>query len=1244
MSVDAPSSSKQEEPLKTLDPPAQPKDDQIDKSLPERLSPIQEVEAGSSGSFVKKLDFESREEFPESYPDDKEVPTNLKEPKLPGRDAILYSPSSKSRRGRGGRGRHLEGNDTMDRHLKRKAASDNETEASDRKKVRKSDSSSDSESINSTESQPDQSKESTRKLSAHTLRELSRLQVDMVADQVFPTVRGRRRSKQKGDDPDDHTLRSRPSKSSEREVVENEQSQELLKKRRRRSAKPELDSVKKDTSPSKKLNSSTESDDKSVESAQNDEVPGPVEKPVEPEALKTLEKPGEISDHDEVVESSQEPTVLRSPQRRLQSRLDSPSTSRSLIKPTSPIKQKPDTEETFLEEKLPEKLPESKKPEDPMKSPGLQFATAVLASSSPQSSQRKFVKVRSHGMSPHGRGAHMLGLISGASLNRDKPDDDKRESEVQRSRPPILKQTERVSSPSGSRQAKIFNNMKVADFSPAQSPFCNLKNDGEKVSPKMDKPNEPTAIDHDYAEQKDIDISASERELPMLEWSSANPPSLTASPSFSILKRRKSFPMTEPEPETVKRKRVSFADPPVSKEMGYVVQSPSKLNRSGIIRLAVRKDTPLRLKPRPKLLVPAPDTSVIEELESLTEVDLQRQKDNELLAQIADDLEEDDDVNFDSDTDDPEDKVFEASPSNKQDTSQNTSLTEKLNITDDPKTEKAILNITDDSILGKILTEERTSKDLELEETLDIQNLSRFNSSANSDELFLGKVPRTSTQLAAIAAAAEADTLPITDSMFLSQTMSQCSQGTQNSISLPVPDQLDSVTPICHTLIGCEESLNCIIDDLTNPLWVSHLANWFKERGLKTIGDLAKMSEKQIADIPTKGNPKALYVKEVLEKFAKVYVSRLDETLGSSSGKASPKSREHIEIIEETIEVAHPEGDDEDTLSATSEDNTTASISLNSLDNSKNQMEIDQVQTQESNDYGSMIINSMSPPAKTSTGINISNTGDTLSADVSLDSELQSELSMEELLEQMGPRGMEDIGERQSVLVKGKGKKYVESNGKKYLESTGKTGKKGSADDMLKTACSEIGLDGVLSKLPEIYSKGDFISKMLGSYKKKITVDDVKELDAGIMKQAVRESFSGRELCDLTSLVFEDEEQKGIPGTWESLERLLKRIPSESIASFVGNSEIVPCSLVLEVGLKNNKAEVVADAVSRHPKIVERVIEIRGKQSDEISKSCASGDLSCERLRDIFATVADQMSSDELLEGYCKAMKKKIKE
>lgn len=109
---------------------------------------------------------------------------------------------------------------------------------------------------------------------------------------------------------------------------------------------------------------------------------------------------------------------------------------------------------------------------------------------------------------------------------------------------PAVKEHDRVSSPGGSRQVKMFNNMNNNSVpqrcsSPSMATmgkFKNLNNDGEKVSPKLDK-HEASEKESSQSSGEESPNSKCRRELPLLEWSNANPVSLTASPSASILKR-----------------------------------------------------------------------------------------------------------------------------------------------------------------------------------------------------------------------------------------------------------------------------------------------------------------------------------------------------------------------------------------------------------------------------------------------------------------------------------------------------------------------------------------------------------------------------------------------------------------------------------------------------------------------------------------------------------------------------------
>ena len=195
---------------------------------------------------------------------------------------------------------------------------------------------------------------------------------------------------------------------------------------------------------------------------------------------------------------------------------------------------------------------------------------SIVTFSSPKGNIKRQLKLKQY--PPQGRAAHMLGLVTKQALMEaenhtilidDEPVTKKAKAKDMDNETPLgkkewtptLKDVDKVTAVTAScssRQEKIFNNMKSTDYcsSPPIKLFSNLKNDGEKIFSKMDK-----LIDYSIALQIETEVEKVNEEtsleiddLPMLEWSSANPPSLTASPSVSILKRHRQT-IQEPDPE-----------------------------------------------------------------------------------------------------------------------------------------------------------------------------------------------------------------------------------------------------------------------------------------------------------------------------------------------------------------------------------------------------------------------------------------------------------------------------------------------------------------------------------------------------------------------------------------------------------------------------------------------------------------------------------------------------------------------
>jgi len=188
-------------------------------------------------------------------------------------------------------------------------------------------------------------------------------------------------------------------------------------------------------------------------------------------------------------------------------------------------------------------------------------STSVIIFSSPRSNSKIFSKPKPF----TGRAAHMLGLVTNqarlendnspivieedSSIKKLKTKD--AENEVSTNKKIlIVKEIDKIGGPSGSRQEKIFSNMRSTDSASSSThTFTTLKNDGEKLSFKLNK-SASDCLSIESSTDKENERNASplreKEDLPILEWSSANPPSLTASPSASILKRHRSS-LSEPD-------------------------------------------------------------------------------------------------------------------------------------------------------------------------------------------------------------------------------------------------------------------------------------------------------------------------------------------------------------------------------------------------------------------------------------------------------------------------------------------------------------------------------------------------------------------------------------------------------------------------------------------------------------------------------------------------------------------------
>jgi len=205
------------------------------------------------------------------------------------------------------------------------------------------------------------------------------------------------------------------------------------------------------------------------------------------------------------------------------------------------------------------------------------------------------------------------------------------------------------------------------------------------------------------------------------------------------------------------------------------------------------------------------------------------------------------------------------------------------------------LNVTDDSVIAALPTKDDNL--INMEDTVDIQNITGLNSTVNTDEIFCEKPIRSSTH--AIENVAEQDTLSVTDSIFasLSSTQSIQNQEISNNAELD-PEFLDSMQSIYPTLSSCMEPIDNIIERLTYPLWKHSLSMYFANRNMRTIGDFAQLSEREINRIPVRGKPKTEFVKKVLEHFESTCVLQTE-----SSNK---KSNEMEQLPTKTTDDEEP--------------------------------------------------------------------------------------------------------------------------------------------------------------------------------------------------------------------------------------------------------------------------------------------------------------------------------------------------
>nr|XP_031848183.1 telomere-associated protein RIF1 [Nomia melanderi] len=1030
----------------------------------------------------------------------------------------------------------------------------------------------------------------------------------------------------------------------------------------------------------------------------------------------------------------------------------------------------------------------------------------VLGFSSPKSNTKRQLKFKTY--SALGRAAHMLGLVTKqaklesecnpvtvddeAAIKKGKPKDIESETGLgKKEKGSAFKDVEKVTATCSSRQEKIFNNMRTSDYGPLPSikSFSNLKNDGEKVFLKTDKMDlAPVQADVQVEKVNEESVNETE-ELPILEWSSANPPSLTASPSVSILKRqRQSLPEPDPECTTPnKRKRVSFADPPVSKEMGYEIatsDSPHKLNKFVSRGLLGRKDSPFRMKQiKPRLIhIDSEKMDCEEETDaaSTSEVDQQCERENELLTKIAEELEYSGNFAMDTDSsqispdseknDSPDASPVEDNARNKinidnlsteLEITQNTTFSrhtenkdsmtdavkepavntenDKCNVSDtnddifnemDAKRDNANAinnvsaeiddghnvpsvqnnaenslkyNIANDSVIPNIFKDHSNSENLE--DTMDVANLSSLNSTASSEEIFCGRLIRTSTQ--AVDTTGEQDTLPVTDSVLGTLPLSHDSQNTSEfDAEIPHPELLDSTHPIHPTLISCSEPIQSVIEKLTNPLWVSHLSTYLSSINIETVGNLARLSEREVNRIPVKGNSKVDFVKSVLKSFEKTY--NMKQAGNATERLNDPSTSEPRLNVNTNVPVSEKEVMTEGQALRASEV-TPNEIRYGTDDSNMNvdkMSELSKIATEiglhKTSNQHALKVSSLTPQlgAKTksstvtqmtsipvssildivlpsqadggissiSEAISASHMSKTIDACTTRDSihlpqsvtpkvtkSTEVQTALEDLLDEIDVNLVLESAVRrctpEKILMQYKNKmRHVPQSEleRETIRMLGSENRPNCNETTLKFACRSCGINKVLLRLPDIFcAEKQFFVKVLNAYRQKIkTSDCMNILDFTEVKDAVCEKCTSSELADMLSKKLKAEEQEGIkkPMTeLSSLDAMLKRLPMDVIISHtVANDELIPSRLVLDIALQNNSPSDIAQALeSQSPVVIKNVFDKLWSDQFAVTHIGESNG-SDEGLLKIFKAVCSKLSKKDLLEAFYECMKDKV--
>ncbi|XP_043494330.1 telomere-associated protein RIF1-like isoform X2 [Polistes fuscatus] len=917
---------------------------------------------------------------------------------------------------------------------------------------------------------------------------------------------------------------------------------------------------------------------------------------------------------------------------------------------------------------------------------------SAVVVSSPTTNINQLLKLKTY-RNKGGRAAHMLGLVTKQIITENnsqsvKADEDVMmvkkiklnkdgENEAQigkKDKTAIFKDNDKIVGPCSSRQEKIFNNMKSGEYTiPSSSPvplFCTLKNNGEKISPNVDKSIPDymlISLDNVNEEGNDGSLSPSQRksELPMLEWSNANPPSLTASPSASILKRNR-LNLTESDLENTtpsKRKRVSFADPLVSKQMGYeivITESPDKPNKLSSRIVLIHKNSPLRAKQTKLKFVQIDSDKEDKDIEMQQnygcEVDLQCERENVLLTQLAEELESTESMVIDDPTtcsfsenmnENSETKLYttvsldnlskELEMSQESETQQDMfgSIDDKNNIQQPENKDKGVNNQNDSADLSQLSI--ITNEDI-LEDTVDVGNITSFNSTVNSDEICCTK-PLQTTSTEKLENIADHDTLTITDSIFGSLSPSQASE---SRVTYSNPELFDDTEAFYQELVSCQQPINSLTSYLTYPSWIRQLNSYFASRNIVTVGDFAQMTAREINRMPIKHHVnKVNFAKQILDHHINKSLLKLE------SMKGCPELKCNLSPIDNDTEstTRYLQNKELELL------NQTESITNININPSITEPSDINVSSQKS----PIIEISMVDPNHTTRSIGVCTDPILCPKPPSVATKsVEAQMALEDLLDEIDVNlVMQSAVKRSSPETilghyKLKTRSLPEAEfEKETLRILGLNNTESYCEAKLKAVCRGCGVNKVLLRLPDIFS-GDkkFFHKVLSAYRKKITIDDCMNVfDLKEIKNYVGEQYTSEELAAMLSVTLKKEEESGIKAPIRDLScfsDMLKRLPMDVIISHtVANDELIPPRLVLDIALQNSSmTDITETLTSQNSNLIQEVFN--KLWSTELVLSRVEQTSEREELLKIYKAISSKLKPEELLDAYHESMKNKL--